>query len=193
MNERLKYVRQEYKITRRDLNHALVTLGGALLASEAIKVLSPANEDFGRIEEIAEETHQKLRQFNPVTVAHRGANTFDRLGQSIDAGVNFAEADVRSSLGRLVITHEEEWQLLAYDLCRRLIGLSGVVPNIEELARRTKAEKQKLFLDIKENSADLIERVVEKVYQYELQFQVSYFATTWQVLDRVGQFTGRAD
>lgn len=182
-----------YKITRRDFNHAVVTLGSAFLAIEAIKALTPKKEDFGYIERISEETRLKLRQFNPVTIAHRGANTLDRLIESFDAGVDFAEADVRNSLGRLVITHEEELSLLVYDIFLRFFHLSRAVLNVEELVKRARARKQNLFLDLKEGSSNLTDRTIKSVYNNKLEFQVSYFGKKWQILDRVAQITGRVN
>ena len=183
------------RFSRRNFLRAPAEIAAAITATNvAIKIeklISPKHEKFGYLEKIDDETHQMLRQFRPITVAHNGADDFGRLRMSIDAGVDYAEADVRQFFGRLRIIHGENLGYLLYDGIRREAGFSGTVPYFEELVQEIKPSNQKLFLELKEDSFNLADKVIRAVNNNGLEDGTAFFAVGWHVLDRIYQKTGK--
>ena len=183
------------RINRRDLLrgsiHGALAATAAYTATKAEKLLFADTEPFGFIEKIDDETRQKLLQFKPVTIAHNGADDFGRLNMSIEAGVDFVEADIRQFLGRLIVSHSEDSLALAWNESRRFLGFSGTIPYFGELVQELKPNSQKLFLEIKEDSLGLANIVLNEVYRNGLENRVSFFAKNWQTLDRISKDTGR--
>src|SRR3989344_764008 len=198
MSERTPIIRQplfNLRINRRDLIrgsvHGALAATAAYTATKAEKLLFADTEPFGFIEKIDDETRQKLLQYRPVTVAHNGADDFGRLNKSIEAGVDFVEADGRQPLGRLVIMHNEDYFAVALNEGRRIFGFSGTIPYFDELVQQIKPANQKLFLEIKEDSFNLADNVIRAVNNNGLE--AVYFAVNWRTLDRIYQKTERGD
>lgn len=175
----------------RGLIHGTAAATAAYSATKAEKLLFADTEPFGFIEKIDDETRQKLQQFRPVTIAHNGADDFDRLNMSIEARVDYVEADVRQPFGRLVIMHSKDYLALALNEGRRFIGFSRTIPYFDELVQQVKPNNQKLFLELKENSFNLADKVIKAVDNNGLD--AAFFAVDWRVLDRIYQKTERAD
>src|SRR3989344_1090243 len=198
MSERTPIIRQplfNLRINRRDLIrgsvHGALAATAAYTATKAEKLLFADTEPFGFIERIDNKTRQKLLQYRPVTIAHNGADNFGRLNMSIEAGVDFVEADVRQSLGRLVIMHSEDYFALALNEGRRIFGFAGTIPYFDELVQQIKPTNQKFFLEIKEDSFNLADNVIRAVNNNGLE--AVYFAVNWRTLDRIYQKTEKDD
>ena len=171
--------------------HTVAAMAAAYAASQMETLLTPDANEFGYIERVDDETRQKLLQFRPITVAHNGADDFGRLNMSIEAGVDFVEADVRQPLGRLIIMHSEDYLALAWNEGRRILGFSGTIPYVDELVQQIKPANQKLFLELKEDSFNLADNVIRAVNNNGLE--AVYFAVNWRTLDRIYQKTERGD
>ena len=198
MSERTPIIRQplfNLRINRRDLIrgsvHGALAATAAYTATKAEKLLFADTEPFGFIEKIDDETRQKLLQYRPVTIAHNGADDFGRFNMSIEAGVDFVEADVRQPLGRLVIMHSKDYFALALNEGRRIFGFSGTIPYFDELVQQIKPANQKLFLELKEDSFNLADNVIRAVNNNGLE--AVYFAVNWRTLDRIYQKTEKDD
>ena len=171
--------------------HTVAAMAAAYAASQMETLLTPDANEFGYIERVDDETRQKLLQFRPITVAHNGADDFGRLNMSIEAGVDFVEADVRQPLGRLIIMHSEDYLALAWNEGRRILGFSGTIPYFDELVQQIKPANQKLFLELKEDSFNLADNVIRAVNNNGLE--AVYFAVNWRTLDRIYQKTEKDD
>ena len=195
MSERFfKWLSTEKPFSRRDFLRtpveATATLGIAYGAAEAYKVFTPEKRGFVR-EDIDEDTHLRLLKYRPLTIAHNGADDFEMLSDAMNAQVDYIEADVRQFVGRLVVSHSEDSLALAWNEGRRFFGFPGTIPYFGELVQEVKPNSQKLFLEIKEDSAGIASMVLNEVYRNGLESRVSFFAKNWQTLDRFYKETGR--
>ena len=195
MSERFfKWLLTEKPFSRRDFLRAPVeataTLGITYGAAEAYKVFTPEKRGFVR-EDIDEDTHLRLLKYRPLTIAHNGADDFEMLSDAMNAQVDYIEADVRQFLGKLVVSHSEDSLALAWNEGRRFFGFPGTIPYFGELVQEVKPNSQKLFLEIKEDSAGIASMVLNEVYRNGLESRVSFFAKNWQTLDRFYKETGR--
>ena len=195
MNERFfKWLLTEKRFSRRDTlltpAEAAAAFGIAYYSAKVSEVFTPEKKGFV-YEDIDEATRLRLLRYNPVTIAHNGADDLEMLSDAMNAQVDYIEADVRQFFGRLVISHSEDNLSLAWNEGRRFLGFSGTIPYFGELVQELKPNSQKLFLEIKEDSLGLANMVLNEVYRNGLESRVSFFANNWQTLDRIYKETGR--
>lgn len=178
----------------RGLAKGIPALIAGSVAARVDKLIIPGSSSWGYTENIDDETRQKLLQFKPITVAHNGANNSSSLQESINAGVNFVEVDVRESFGRLVVQHSNHKTRLFLDEVVRFTGLEDLVrlagiyktnPDLEEVVQQIIPSKQRLFIELKQDSTALTNKVVKAVDKYGLEKGVAFFAVDWESLDRI--------
>lgn len=175
--------RYPLRISRRRFNNfalSALAVSGILLVNRGHTFNPDKYGYFGSVDELEK---IKLRTFSPLTVGHNGANTESRLEQSLNAHMDFIEADVSYNNRSFWVGHEKRiLGFFSYDEESKAGWIGGPKMFLEDVLLLATNTDKKLLLDLKDVYPGDIDKLLQLLSKYEALESSAFSGKSWRTL-----------